>query len=148
MKKNILPIIIIVTTIILTASGLELSSIKAEGFQRNDFNKANLVKADSNNFDENINSDGNVPEHYVLMQNYPNPFNPTTTINYALPAEKYISLTIYNSLGNQIKTLVDETQSAGFHRVIFNGDNLSSGVYYAQLKAGNFVKVIKMILVK
>ena len=85
---------------------------------------------------------------FKLLQNYPNPFNPTTTIQYKIPADSHVTLKIFNSLGNQIKTLVDGYKTGGTHEVVFNAENLSSGVYYAQLRADKFTKVIRMVLLK
>ncbi len=148
MKKNILLIFTIVLTIFLTAGGLNISRVNAETLQIAAAEKSVNPIPDSDSLFENIASEKEMPDNYKLFQNYPNPFNPTTVIKYAIPQENHITLKIYNSLGNEVKTLVDKTQSAGYHQVVFNGDNLSSGVYYAQLRADNFEKVIKMILVK
>ena len=90
-----------------------------------------------------------IASHFHLSQNYPNPFNPTTRITYYLPNSSYVTLTIYDLLGRAIKTLVSEFQTAGSRSVNFNGGNISSGVYFYQLKAGNgFVKTRKMILMR
>lgn len=91
------------------------------------------------------------PAKYSLSQNYPNPFNPTTEINYALPYSSFVSLKVYNSLGQEVSTLVNETKQAGSYRINFNAAGLPSGVYYYILRAGNeneFVQSNKMILLK
>ena len=91
---------------------------------------------------------------YQLQQNYPNPFNPTTTINYQLPIGSKVELTIYNLLGQQIRTLVNTQQSAGAHQVLWNGRDesgkqVTSGIYFYQLKAGNnFNQTKKMVLMR
>jgi hypothetical protein len=85
---------------------------------------------------------------YNLMQNYPNPFNPSTTISFTLPAAGYAEVKIYNSAGEEIKTLVSDYLGSGNHSVDFNASSLASGVYYYKLITGNFVSVKKMILVK
>ncbi|MBI9071814.1 MAG: T9SS type A sorting domain-containing protein [Melioribacteraceae bacterium] len=91
---------------------------------------------------------------YKLAQNYPNPFNPTTTIEFALPAVKanhasYLTkLTIYDILGRKVKTLLNKELGAGKHKVTFNASNLSTGVYFYRIKAGNFVQVKKMMLIR
>ena len=95
-----------------------------------------------------INNEPSVPGKYILYQNYPNPFNPTTQIKYSLPKAGFVTVKVYNSLGNEVATLVNETAAAGVYNIVFEGNNLSSGVYYLQLKANNFLKVKKMILLK
>jgi hypothetical protein len=89
-----------------------------------------------------------IPTHFSVSQNYPNPFNPMTTINYAIPKTSHVSIKIYNAIGEEVERLVDKIQSAGNYTVIFIGKNLSSGVYYYQLQAGNFSQTKKMILMK
>jgi len=85
---------------------------------------------------------------FSLSQNYPNPFNPTTTITYKIPNENFVTLKIYNSLGEEITTLVNEVKQAGNYTVEFNGSSLPSGVYFYRLIAGNFVASKKMILMR
>ncbi|MHC1737085.1 MAG: T9SS type A sorting domain-containing protein [Ignavibacteriaceae bacterium] len=89
-----------------------------------------------------------IPVQFGLSQNYPNPFNPTTTISYDLPANSMVSITVFDVLGRELETIVNELQQAGNHKVNFNGSNLSSGVYYYKINAGEFVSVKKMILIK
>ncbi len=94
-----------------------------------------------------------LPEDLQLLQNYPNPFNPQTLIAYTLPEDSYIKLTIYNVLGQKVKVLVDEYQSAGTKNVIWdgrnkNGERVTSGIYFYKLQAGNFVQTKKMSVVK
>ena len=94
------------------------------------------------------------PNDYVLEQNYPNPFNPTTTINYALPVNKKISLIVYDMLGREVKTLVDNKEmTKGNHQAVWDGTNnagqkVASGNYIYTLKYGNFHKSVKMTLLK
>lgn len=88
------------------------------------------------------------PEGYNLRQNYPNPFNPTTKIIYSINKESEIVLKIYDTLGNELQTLVEENQMPGNYEVEFNTSTLTSGVYFYQLKAGSFVETKKMILVR
>ncbi|HUX62051.1 MAG TPA: T9SS type A sorting domain-containing protein [Ignavibacteriaceae bacterium] len=85
---------------------------------------------------------------FILYQNYPNPFNPSTVISYSLPERSFATLKIYDVLGREIRTLVNENQSAGTHFVTFNSEELSSGVYFYQLTAGNFVGTKKLVLIK
>lgn len=95
--------------------------------------------------------DNIAPVQYSLSQNFPNPFNPTTDINYALPYNSFVSLKVYNSLGQEVATLVNEPKPAGSYKINFNAAGLPSGVYYYVLRTGNnneFVKTNKMILLK
>ena len=94
-----------------------------------------------------------IPERFGLYQNYPNPFNPTTTISYRLPENSFVTLNVFDILGNEIDKLVNERQNAGEHTLSFNGSKLSSGTYFLKLYAvGNdgqtFNSVKKMILLK
>lgn len=93
-------------------------------------------------------SEENLITKYSLLQNYPNPFNPSTKIDFNLAKESKVQVTIYNLLGEKIKNLLNKTESAGKHSILFNAKNLDSGVYFYKLKAGNFVSVKKMILLK
>jgi hypothetical protein len=88
------------------------------------------------------------PRVFRLHQNYPNPFNPLTMINYQLPMTSDVELSVYNLLGQKVKTLVSEKKAAGYHEVKFNAQNLSSGIYYYKIKAGEFQDVKKMVLLK
>jgi hypothetical protein len=94
---------------------------------------------------KNVNA---LPAEFTLHRNYPNPFNPTTRIEYELPASSHVSLTVYDVLGREIQTLVDERQSAGNHSVTFNAGNLPSGVYFDRLQAGNYSATKKLLLLK
>jgi hypothetical protein len=97
--------------------------------------------------DEGRESD--LPEDgYVLEANYPNPFNPTTTIEFVLPQAERVILTVYDMLGREVKTLVNAELGSGTHTVVFEGKNLSSGVYIYRLQAGNVVKERQMQLLK
>jgi len=89
-----------------------------------------------------------LPQNFNLTQNYPNPFNPSTNINYSIPEESFVQLKVFDILGNEVTTLVNEEQSAGTYRADFSGANLSSGMYIAKLQAGNYTKSIKMTLLK
>ncbi len=85
---------------------------------------------------------------FTLSQNYPNPFNPSTTISFDLPNSEFVTLKVYDVLGREITTLVNEELYAGQHTKVFNAENLSSGVYFYKLQAGNFSETRKMILTK
>jgi len=88
------------------------------------------------------------PKEFKLEQNYPNPFNPTTTIQFAVPSVSDVKLEVFNILGQKVASLVNRRMEAGVHTVNFNATNLSSGVYFYRLQAGNFVQTKKMMLVK
>jgi len=90
----------------------------------------------------------NQPAEFALDQNYPNPFNPTTNITYSLDKDGFVSLKVYNSLGQQVTELVRENEKSGMHNVTFNGSELSSGIYYYRIETGGNVSVKKMMLVK
>lgn len=105
-----------------------------------------------------------LPDHFSLNQNYPNPFNPTTTIHFALPVRSHVTLTIFNILGKKVRTLVDDTQQAGYHSIQWDsrdeyGNNLSTGFYFYRIVAGSigesfgsesglFIQCHKMLLLK
>jgi len=89
-----------------------------------------------------------IPETFSLSQNYPNPFNPSTVISYQLSVSSKVSLRVFDILGNEVAVLVDEEQQAGYHKVTFNVNNISTGVYFYQLKAGEFVNTKKLVLIK
>lgn len=89
-----------------------------------------------------------LPEDYYLSQNYPNPFNPSTTIKYSIAAAGIVTLKIFDILGREVSTLVNEEKPAGIYEVNFNAASLASGVYFYQLKAGSFVQTMKMLLIK
>lgn len=88
------------------------------------------------------------PKEYSLQQNYPNPFNPSTKINWQSPVGTHQSLIIYNVLGKEVETLVNEFRPAGKYEIVFNADGLPSGVYFYQLKIDTFLETRKMILIK
>ncbi len=88
------------------------------------------------------------PVSFDLSQNYPNPFNPATTINYDLPVKSFVTLKIYDLLGREVASLVNENQQASHYSIKFNASKLSSGIYLYKLKAGDFVQTRKMMLLK
>ena len=109
-----------------------------------------------NNFDYPIVSvEDEIPGvlNFILKQNYPNPFNPSTTIRYEIPEQSFVTIKVYDVLGNEIVTLLNEEKSAGSYEVTFdshsgNVRNLTSGIYFYKLQAGSFVETKKMILLK
>ncbi len=90
----------------------------------------------------------NIINDFKLRPNYPNPFNPGTIINYQLPIANYVELRIFNALGQQVQTLVDQRQEVGMYRVRFDGSSLPSGIYFYRLRAGSFIQIRKMTLLR
>ena len=94
-----------------------------------------------------------IPDEFALHQNYPNPFNPTTNISYDLPKNKHVSLVIYDVMGRNIRSLINEKKSAGYYRVYWDakndiGEPVSAGMYIYTIEAGEFRSVKKMVLLK
>jgi hypothetical protein len=100
-----------------------------------------------------IELDAQLPHILVLYPNYPNPFNPVTTLRYDLPENDHVNITIYDMLGRQVKTLMDQTQDAGYKSVIWDATNdygkpVSAGIYLYQIQAGENISTKKMVLLK
>jgi hypothetical protein len=96
-----------------------------------------------------INRIGNeVPALYSLEQNYPNPFNPKTNIRYSIPENSFVTLKIFDLLGREIKTLVNQNQISGKYSITFDMSGYASGLYLYKIQAGNFSDTRKMILIK
>jgi hypothetical protein len=100
-------------------------------------------------------TDKSQPEEFYLSQNYPNPFNPTTKIKFSISQSPLsfgegqgVRLVVYDVLGNEVATLVNEEKPAGSYEIEFNASGLSSGVYFYKLIAGNFIQMKKMILIR
>ena len=95
-----------------------------------------------------------IPDKYALLQNYPNPFNPSTTIKYGIPSDSRVTIKIINAIGQEVTTLINSTQSSGYHEVNFNAGNLASGIYFYRISAvsldgkSTFVDTKKLILMK
>ena len=89
-----------------------------------------------------------IPDGYLLKQNYPNPFNPSTSIEFSIPQKAFISLKVYNILGEEVENLVNDELSPGNYRFNFDASNLTSGVYFYRINAGSFTEVRKMLLIK
>jgi hypothetical protein len=99
-------------------------------------------------FSDVVEVDVSAPTDFALKQNYPNPFNPTTTIDFRIADVRFVSLKVYNVLGNEVATLVNEEKPAGNYTVTFNASSLSSGTYFYKLQTGSFIETKKMILLK
>lgn len=96
-----------------------------------------------------INTEYNqIPEQFSLSQNYPNPFNPSTKINFAIPKSGLVTLKVYDILGREVKTLVNEIKSPGNYAIGFNGSELTSGVYFCRMQSAGFSDVKKLVLLK
>lgn len=93
-------------------------------------------------------STGSIPTEFKLFQNYPNPFNPSTMIRYGLPQGSQVTLTVFNTLGQQVTLLQNGEQEAGYHEVRFEGSGLSSGVYFYRLRAGDFMATKRLLLLR
>ena len=89
-----------------------------------------------------------MPQEFSLLQNYPNPFNPTTKIEYRLPADQYVTLRVYDVLGQEVARLVEGFGEAGRHVIDFNAASLANGVYMYSLKTSSNYEVKRMVLLK
>ena len=126
---------------IYVIGGMDISNIRLSKVEAYD------PSIDITGVEEQNNSE-NTPVDYLLYQNYPNPFNPTTKLSWQLPVGSRQTLKIYDVLGRELATLVNEYKLAGKYEVEFDASNLSSGIYFYQIKAGNFIQTRKMILLK
>ncbi|MBU1113936.1 MAG: T9SS type A sorting domain-containing protein, partial [Bacteroidetes bacterium] len=93
-------------------------------------------------------NDNTLPTEYKLSQNYPNPFNPSTTISFALPKTGFVTLKVYNAIGEEVAELVNREMNAGIQSINFDATNFSSGIYFYRISAGNFIETKKMVLMK
>jgi len=89
-----------------------------------------------------------LPVHFSLYQNYPNPFNPSTEITYSILKPTVVQLVVYDILGREITTLVDEKKQAGEYAVVWNAGDLPAGVYFCRLNSGSYTAVKKLLLLK
>ena len=94
------------------------------------------------------NSENEIPLEFSLEQNYPNPFNPVTTISFALPISIQTKVTVYDILGREVQVLKNDFLNAGYHRIVFNANDLSSGVYFYKIETSSFSKSKQMLLLK
>ncbi|MDP4117505.1 MAG: T9SS type A sorting domain-containing protein, partial [Bacteroidota bacterium] len=127
----------------------ELMVLRFEGKSEIGIGSAEIRNSSNMHMQSGIAGGSNsVPTTFGLNQNYPNPFNPSTIISYQLPKQSHVEVSIYNSLGQKVATLVNDVKEAGYYNVNFNASNLSSGVYFYQIKAGDFNVTKKMMLMK
>jgi photosystem II stability/assembly factor-like uncharacterized protein len=89
-----------------------------------------------------------VPQQFSLSQNFPNPFNPSTSIHFSVPSSEFVTLKVFDVLGDEVATLINEEKPEGTYEAVFNAANLTSGIYFYELKAGEFIQTKKMILMK
>ena len=132
---------------------LSESKFKTKVFSFDGKKNIELVNSDDNSIEGitgklSNESIANIPAEFALGQNYPNPFNPSTTINYDLPSSNFVTLKIYDLVGKEVATLVNEKLDAGRYSATFNGSNLASGMYFYKISAGEFTFVRKMVLIK
>lgn len=119
-------------------------------FVQNDVDKS-LMNAKSSNYDNLTAVDpysNEVPSSFALFQNYPNPFNPTTNIKFNLPKSGFVTLKLYDILGNEVQSLVSGIQQAGVYNITVDGSNLASGVYFYTLRTDSYLETKKMALIK
>ena len=107
-----------------------------------------LIKTDADGLVVSVGEDEGLPIAYSLSQNYPNPFNPSTTIKYRIPELNFVSLKVYDVLGSEVATLVNEEKPIGSYEVELNASLLPSGTYFYKLQAGSFVETKKMVLLR
>jgi hypothetical protein len=94
------------------------------------------------------NNHNTIPKEYSLSQNYPNPFNPSTKISFSVPKSGNVKLTVYDLLGREIRTLIQEFKHPGNYSVDFDGSEFASGIYFYRIEAADFIAVKKMVLLK
>ena len=104
----------------------------------------NIKKAGADNDAESL----AIPTEFNVSQNYPNPFNPTTTINFQLPEQEFVSLKIYDVRGHLVTTLVSKEMEAGYHSVQWNAGKYASGVYFYRFTSGSFISTKRLLLLK
>ena len=89
-----------------------------------------------------------MPENFLLRQNFPNPFNPVTHMQFGIPKSGFVSLKVFDMLGREIKTLINEIKPAGSYEVLFDGTDLASGVYFYKIESVDFTATKKMVLIR
>jgi hypothetical protein len=133
------------TTVYKQGNGNSVIHVESESSQPCDPMETKSARVES---DESVLSSSPSPKEFALLPNIPNPFNPTTEILYQIPEDVHVVLKIYDVLGQEIATLVNEVQPAGYKAITFDGTNLSAGMYFYQLRAGSFSDTKKFLLIK
>ena len=95
-----------------------------------------------------INPERELPHNFYLEQNYPNPFNPSTTIKYSIPKQSNVKIKVFDILGREVITLLNDNKIAGNYSLTFDGSDLSTGIYFYQIRTGNFTQTKKMIILR
>jgi hypothetical protein len=121
-----------------------IAAVRFEGMQSRRLGSGLQRSSLANNTEQTT----ELPREFTLSQNYPNPFNPTTTIKYGLPIDAHITLKLYDVLGREVLTLVNELAKAGYHYSTFDASRFASGVYFYRIQAGQFSQTKKLILVR
>ncbi len=152
MKKLIVLLLVSLMGTLLSSKQLEIVSAVGQAVIGVNHSPSQVFKAgvlyNLGNMESKKELAENLPTEYRLEQNYPNPFNPITTIKFLLPKEEIVKLTIINSLGKEVATLVNDKLAGGCHLVKFDAHNFASGQYFYKMNAGSFTKIRKMLLVK
>jgi hypothetical protein len=135
------------TTIVVNDANANRIKFTSEGTGDNDLDDVQITRYKSVGVEE----DG-MPTSFALNQNYPNPFNPSTTITYSLPKASSVQIKVYDQLGREVATLLNDEMPSGTHSLVWNAaqtsQSLASGVYFVQLRSENFTKSIKVMLLK
>lgn len=137
-------------TLKINAKGLEVGNYAANiPISTNDEQNLTITcNLEVTNTSSNISNEEKVVSNYQLNQNYPNPFNPKTTIEFDIPNDNFVNITVYNLRGEKIKTLVNEHKIAGEYSVVFDGSNFASGIYFYRIEAGDYSDTKKLVLIK
>jgi hypothetical protein len=114
----------------------------------NDLSVQNSILSPNSQLSKKTGQELGKPTSYSLSQNYPNPFNPVTTIKYEIPNDGLVTIKIYDIIGREVKTVENAYKSQGKYSVIFEASHFASGVYFYQLKSGNYTSTKKMLLLK
>jgi hypothetical protein len=138
----------VIDTVVFPALGTDTSYARVPDGSNVMVKKSPVTRGTSNGTGVSVKSEGAVARGYVLHQNYPNPFNPVTTIRYQMATSGAVRITVFDLLGKEIATLVDEQKSAGEHVVQFDARQFASGMYFCLLKAGAYSEMKKMVLIK
>ncbi|TFB13642.1 T9SS type A sorting domain-containing protein [Candidatus Marinimicrobia bacterium MT.SAG.4] len=129
-----------ITIISINSAIIDLASVWLTAWENAGRPNPNVISVDEENYYG--------AERYELGRNYPNPFNPITTIDYSLPEQTQLKISVYDLSGKEVDVLFDGFQEAGIHEVFWNASNVSSGIYFYRLQAGDFVQTRKMVLLK